>query len=247
MEQTVIHTTQAPLPEYSNGFITQIEYGTVIQYPQVHFWQARFDLSHYHDDLFEQLDLPFPAQLAKAVNKRRAEYLAARYCARQLLAQLGQPAFNLISGNDRAPIWPKDICGSVSHSAHCAIVLAAPRTNNRLIGADVETIVNRQNTDELTTMIVNDREIQRLKHCHLPFEQAFTLAFSVKESLYKALYPQVKRFFGFEAAEITALSLENNEITLALQETLTPHYPAGTIFHGQFIIYPQEILTLIIQ
>ncbi|WP_350305712.1 4'-phosphopantetheinyl transferase family protein [Photorhabdus viridis] len=247
MEQTVIHTTQAPLPEYGNGFITQIEYGTVIQYPQVHLWQARFDLSHYHDELFEQLDLPFPAQLAKAVNKRRAEYLAARYCARQLLAQLGQPAFNLISGNDRAPIWPKDICGSVSHSAHCAIVLAAPQTNNRLIGVDIETIVSRQNMDELITMIVDDREIQRLKHCHFPFEQAFTLAFSVKESLYKALYPQVKRFFGFEAAEITDLSLENNEITLVLRETLTPHYPAGTVFRGQFIIYPQEILTLIIQ
>ncbi|NHB86220.1 4'-phosphopantetheinyl transferase family protein [Photorhabdus tasmaniensis] len=247
MEQTVIRTAQAPLPEYGNGFITRIEYGTVIQYPQVHLWQARFDLSHYHDELFEQLDLPFPAQLAKAVNKRRAEYLAARYCARQLLAQLGQPEFNLISDNDRAPIWPKDICGSVSHSAHCAIVLAAPQTNNRLIGVDIETIVSRQNMDELTTMIVNDREIQLLKHCHLPFEQAFTLAFSVKESLYKALYPQVKRFFGFEAAEITALSLKNNEITLVLRETLSPYYPAGTIFRGQFIIYPQEILTLIIQ
>ncbi|AKH65859.1 4-phosphopantetheinyl transferase [Photorhabdus thracensis] len=227
--------------------MTRIEYGTVIQYPQVHLWQARFDLSHYHDELFEQLDLPFPAQLAKAVNKRRAEYLAARYCARQLLAQLGQPEFNLISGNDRAPIWPKDICGSVSHSAHCAIVLAAPQTNNRLIGVDIETIVSRQNMDELTTMIVNDREIQLLKQGHLPFEQAFTLAFSVKESLYKALYPQVKRFFGFEAAEITALSLENNAITLVLRETLAPHYLAGTVFRGQFIIYPQEILTLIIQ
>ncbi|TDB53674.1 4'-phosphopantetheinyl transferase family protein [Photorhabdus khanii] len=247
MEQTVIHTNQASLPKHSSEFMTQIEYGTVVKHPQVNFWHARFDLSHYHDELFEQLNLPFPATLAKAVNKRRAEYLAARYCARQLLAQLGQPEFNLLSGHDRAPIWPKDICGSVSHSSHCAIVLAAPQTDNRLIGVDIEAIVNRQNMDEITKMIVNDREIQLLKHCHLPFEQAFTLAFSVKESLYKALYPQVKRFFGFEAAEITALSLENNAITLALRETLTPHYPAGTVFHGQFIIYPQEILTLIIQ
>ncbi|AWK40913.1 4'-phosphopantetheinyl transferase superfamily protein [Photorhabdus laumondii subsp. laumondii] len=247
MEQTVIHTNQASLPEYDNGFITQIEYGTVVKHPQVHFWHARFDLSYYHDELFEQLNLPFPATLTKAVKKRRAEYLAARYCARQLLAQLGQPAFNLISGHDRAPIWPQNICGSVSHSSHCAIVLAAPQTHNRLIGVDIEAIVDRQNINEITKMIVNDKEIQLLKHCHLPLEQAFTLAFSVKESLYKALYPQVKRFFGFEAAEIIALSLENNEITLALRETLTPHYPAGTLFRGQFIIYPQEILTLIIQ
>ncbi|NHB61520.1 4'-phosphopantetheinyl transferase family protein [Photorhabdus sp. RW14-46] len=247
MEQTVIHTNQASLPEYDNGFITQIEYGTVVKHHQVHFWHARFDLSHYHDELFNQLNLPFPATLTKAVKKRRAEYLAARYCARQLLAQLGQPAFNLISGHDRAPIWPQNICGSVSHSSHCAIVLAAPQTHNRLIGVDIEAIVDRQNIDEITKIIVNDKEIQLLKHCHLPLEQAFTLAFSVKESLYKALYPQVKRFFGFEAAEIIALSLEDNEITLALRETLTPHYPAGTLFRGQFIIYPQEILTLIIQ
>ncbi|OWO79792.1 4-phosphopantetheinyl transferase [Photorhabdus luminescens] len=247
MEQTVIHTNQALPPKDGGGFITQIEYGAVVKHPQVHFWQARFELSHYHDELFNQLNLPFPDTLAKAVKKRRAEYLTARYCARQLLAQLGQPEFNLISGNDRAPIWPEGICGSVSHSTYCAIVLAAPQINNRLIGVDVEAIVDRQNIDEITKMIVNDREIQLLKHCHLPFEQAFTLAFSVKESLYKALYPQVKRFFGFEAAEITALSLENNEITLVLRETLTHHYPTGTIFRGQFIIYPQEILTLIIQ
>ncbi|KAA1184947.1 4'-phosphopantetheinyl transferase family protein [Photorhabdus heterorhabditis] len=247
MEQTVIHTSQATLPKDGNGFITQIEYGTVIQYPQVHLWQARFDLSYYHDKLFGQLNLPFPAQLAKAVNKRRAEYLAARYCARQLLAQLGQPEFNLISGNDRAPIWPQGICGSVSHSAQHAIVLAAPQTNNRLIGVDIETIVNHQNMDEMIKMVLNDRETPFLNHCHLSPEQMFTLAFSVKESLFKALYPHVKRFFGFEAAEIITLSLENNEIILQLQETLTNNYPAGTIFRGQFIIYPQEILTLIIQ
>ncbi|NRN27836.1 4'-phosphopantetheinyl transferase family protein [Photorhabdus heterorhabditis] len=247
MEQTVIHTHQASLPETGNGFITQIEYGTVIQYPQVHLWQAHFDLSYYHDELFGRLNLPFPAQLAKAVNKRRAEYLAARYCARQLLAQLGQPEFNLISGNDRAPIWPQGICGSVSHSAHSVIVLAAPQTNNRLIGVDIETIVNHQNMNEMIKMVLNDKEILFLNHCHLSPEQVFTLAFSVKESLFKALYPHVKRFFGFEAAEIIALSLENNEIILRLQETLTNNYPVGTIFRGQFIIYPQEILTLIVQ
>ncbi|WP_434523983.1 4'-phosphopantetheinyl transferase family protein [Photorhabdus asymbiotica] len=247
MEQAVIHTSQATLPKNGNEFITQIEYGTVIQYPQVHLWQARFDLSYYHDELFGQLNIPFPAQLNKAVNKRRAEYLAARYCARQLLAQLGQPEFNLISGNDRAPIWPQGICGSVSHSIHRAIVLAAPQTNNRLIGVDVETIVNHNNMNEMTKMVLNDREILFLNNYHLPPEQMFTLAFSVKESLFKALYPHVKRFFGFEAAEVIALSLENNEITLQLQETLTHHYPAGTLFRGQFIIYPQEILTLIIQ
>ncbi|WP_051690970.1 4'-phosphopantetheinyl transferase family protein [Photorhabdus australis] len=247
MEQTVIHTSQTTLPKDGNGFITQIEYGTVIQYPQVHLWQACFDLSYYHDELFRQLNLPFPAQLNKAVNKRRAEYLAARYCARQLLAQLGQPAFNLISGTDRAPIWPQGICGSVSHSSHRTIVLAAPQTNNRLIGVDIETIVSHQNMNEMIKMVLNNREISCLNNYHLPPEHMFTLAFSVKESLFKALYPHVKRFFGFEVAEVIALSLEDNEITLQLQETLTNHYPAGTLFRGQFIIYPQEILTLIIQ
>lgn len=101
--------------------------------------------------------------------------------------------------------------------------------------------------NEMIKMVLNDREISFLNNYHLPPEQMFTLAFSVKESLFKALYPHVKRFFGFEAAEVIALSLENNEITLQLQETLTHHYPAGTLFRGQFIIYPQDILTLIIQ
>lgn len=40
----------------------------------------------------------------------------------------------------------------------------------------------------------------------LPFALALTLAFSAKESLFKALFPKVKIYMGFEWARVTELS-----------------------------------------
>jgi enterobactin synthetase component D len=48
----------------------------------------------------------------------------------------------------------------------------------------------------------------------LPFALALTLAFSAKESLFKALFPKVNTYMGFEWARVTELS--EKTITLAL-------------------------------
>src|SRR4051794_33065331 len=55
------------------------------------------------------------AGVADAVPPRRAEYAAARECARSALRRLGVPEAAVPAGPDRAPMWPTGIVGSMTH------------------------------------------------------------------------------------------------------------------------------------
>lgn len=51
--------------------------------------RCHFALAEYRDESFPEAGFALPDHLARAVPKRRAEYLAGRFLARQLLAPLG--------------------------------------------------------------------------------------------------------------------------------------------------------------
>ena len=75
------------------------------------------------DDSFAQADIPLPPSLSTAVAKRRSEYLAGRWCAREALAMLGMEGIPAL-GPDRAPQWPAGSLGSITHSQGIAEVLS---------------------------------------------------------------------------------------------------------------------------
>jgi enterobactin synthetase component D len=57
------------------------------------------------------------------------------------LTSLGQPPFTVGIGDNRAPQWPENVCGSISHNAHtaqCAVQTGAG------VGIDVETLMEEQ-------------------------------------------------------------------------------------------------------
>ena len=68
----------------------------------------------------------------------------------------------------------------------------------------------------------------------LPFNELLTLTFSAKESLFKALYPQVRCYFDFLDARMVAVDMQRQTFVLALLKTLTPNCPAGRRFNGRF-------------
>jgi enterobactin synthetase component D len=69
--------------------------------------------------------------------------------------------------------------------------------------------------------------------------EALTLLFSAKESVFKCLYPTVQRFFGFFDARIegaTDAGARRGDFTATLQTTLAEGLPVGTRLHGRFVI-----------
>lgn len=189
---------------------------------------GRFDLSSFDITLFEGLGIPFPARLERAVPKRRAEFLAGRVMARVAQEALGRDALPVGVADSRAPIWPDGLRGSISHARGFCAVLALPEGLGDP-GVDIEAIAsgNALASIEQITLKGADREL--LREAALPFAAAATLCFSAKETLYKALYPTVGTFFGFDAAEV-ASAPSADRIRLRLTRGLAPGLRRGMVF-----------------
>src|SRR5215469_16812348 len=67
------------------------------------------------------------AIVARAVEKRRAEFATGRACAHAALDAWGAPDAPLLPGPDRAPLWPDGFVGSISHARGACAAVAAPR------------------------------------------------------------------------------------------------------------------------
>ncbi|WMW59958.1 4'-phosphopantetheinyl transferase superfamily protein [Serratia marcescens] len=225
-------------------FIRNIDFFTPDGYPgQVA--RCQFALAEYHDDSFSALGFTLPDHLARAVPKRRAEYLAGRVLARQLLAPLGFADFTLARGEDRAPQWPAGIAGALSHNSNTALCAVHRESGLGGVGLDVETLLSDERAEELWGAIVSPTEREALLREALSFNALLTLTFSAKESLFKTLYPQVRCYFDFLDARMTAVDVQRQTFVLELLKTLTPHCPAGRRFSGRFWREGDDVTTFI--
>ena len=178
---------------------------------------------------FARAGVAWPERLAQAVPKRRREYLAGRLAARAAFHDAGlQGLQDLATGEDRVPIWPAGWHGSISHSGELAVAWAAPAHGAVAcagVGIDVEHWLSAERCERLQQRIAP--ELGRLDFSHLPGTSALTLAFSAKESLFKALFPQVRRYLGFDAAEVLEVAADASALRLRLACDWSAHWPAG--------------------
>lgn len=242
---SVLPLLPVALPD-THGFITAVSYSSPAARPETLLVKAVFDLSRFDERLFVACDIPSPTHLNKAVRKRRAEYLASRMVVRNALSRMGIEAAILSNDADRAPVWPVGISGSLSHSHQSIAVLLSRRENRLLLGVDCETILRAETAEQMQSVIVTPEEKQRLLESGLPFATALTLAFSIKESLYKALFPLLRQAMDFRAAEITALFPATGQVQLRLTDSFASDFPAGRAFTGQVELQAEQVVSWVI-
>ena len=206
---------------------------------------CNFKLTDYHHTLYEKLDIYLPKSIKNSVDKRQAEFLAGRYMAMSVLKSLGLKGNNIGIGKHRNPVWPQNIIASITHTKTSSLCAAAFKNSYLYLGIDLEDIISVELVRELKNSIIIPDEETILKNTSLSFEQAFTLVFSAKESLFKALYPSVRYYFDFSAARITEICPQTSSFTLVLAENLTTKLNAGMVFTGYFAQIEQQILTII--
>ncbi|MGI9308777.1 MAG: 4'-phosphopantetheinyl transferase family protein [Gammaproteobacteria bacterium] len=145
-----------------------------------------------------RLDPAEEAQTGRMVEKRLREFLHGRDCARAALQQLGFAAGAIPKGDHREPVWPEGIVGSITHSNGTAAAAVAYNKDLRAVGIDIES--NEPLNDKLVEMICMPEEIARFS----PGTQGneAKLLFSIKESIYKCLWPTVRQYFDFKEMEI---------------------------------------------
>ncbi|MNH41523.1 hypothetical protein D3C79_1030400 [compost metagenome] len=71
-----------------------------------------------------------------------------------------------------------------------------------------------------------------------------TLTFSLKESLFKALYPIVRQRFYFEHAEVLEWSADGHA-RLRLLTDLSAQWHHGRELEGQFCLQDDQLLSLV--
>jgi enterobactin synthetase component D len=210
-------------------------------------YHCQFNKEHYKDELFTQLKIQFPSSLINAVTKRRAEFLAGRYSAARALQQLDIHNFNIETGKHRNPVWPFNVKGSISHCDNYAIAIATDRREVMGIGIDIENQISRETLEKTQSQILSDSEIDLILNDRNTKALAFTLAFSLKESFFKAAYPTVEKYFDFHAVSITELNWSEQTISFSLNETLHEKFVSGMSFKGQFHLLPEaKVVTLVI-
>lgn len=169
--------------------------------------------------------------VTKAVDKRRREFATARVLAREGLERFFDVrGFDLLNAEDRSPIWPQGIEGSISHSNTRAWVALVDATFGT-IGIDGEG--RDELKQDLWHLTLLDEEVAHLEtlDASIRGRRALTL-FSAKEALYKAQYPRSGAFMGY-----MALRVEFGEAGLlrcTFQQAVGP-FSKGFVVHGRWL------------
>ncbi len=206
-----------------------------------------YDIASYDICLFRRFGIHLPGTIENSVLKRQAEYLAGRYVARRAMSNLDTNVISIPSGRHRNPIWPEGIVASITHTDTKAVCIASYKKEYKYLGIDLERKLESKCIFDIKNIIINKQEEDLLATSRICFEDAFSLVFSAKESLFKALYHNVKDYFDFSAAQVTAIFFSERQFQITLLENLSNELTKSTKFTGYFTFYEGHVLTIIAQ
>jgi 4'-phosphopantetheinyl transferase EntD len=133
--------------------------------------------------------------------KRIGEFSTGRYCAKKTLECLGFKHHDILIGENREPLWPDGVTGSISHCDNLVGAITASTAKVKAIGLDIEIIGRVE--QELWELVFTSTERDFLTQ--LTPELAAvnsTIIFSAKECFYKLQYPLTKIYIDFKDVEI---------------------------------------------
>jgi 4'-phosphopantetheinyl transferase EntD len=161
-----------------------------------------------------QIGLPINHQFS---DKRFADFSTGRYCAINAIEQLGFNNIEIPIGQEREPIWPEGLVGSISHCDSLTGSIVAKRANYFSVGLDIEEM--GKVTSELWDFIFTENEKRYLKGLNnIKIQEMSTILFSIKEAFYKFQFPITKTFLDFLDVEIQLPSI--NQV-FVLAETIS--------------------------
>lgn len=135
--------------------------------------------------------------------KRRLDFTLGRAAARQALSAIGFPVqAPVLRGEQREPLWPVGVVGSISHSGGLGVAVAGWQQDIPALGVDIQKIEERY-TDELIARFADPDEFDWVLSDPSKRTERAVRLFSAKESIFKALYVLRRVWFAFDVAHIT--------------------------------------------
>lgn len=167
------------------------------------------------------------ALMDRAVEKRRREFCAGRVLAKAGLESLGLPATPILRGEDRAPIWPQGVVGSITHThGHCAAVVARS-AQIRAVGIDVEQASElKPGVYEAITTPGEREELAGADALRVG-----KVIFSAKECAYKAQYALTQKYLPFSAMSVR---IDPSGLWTATFNVAAGEFRPGDVIEGRF-------------
>jgi 4'-phosphopantetheinyl transferase EntD len=149
---------------------------------------------------------------------RQMNWVAGRIAMHKAIGVLGIGQGDILTGPYGEPLLPEQATGSISHKDGLVVAFAA-RSKHGHIGVDLED--GRGPARNVAEKVLTAEELRTVRS--LPEERqwaATLMRFSIKEAVYKALFPYVRRYVGFREAHVdlefngpcrVKLNLEENE------------------------------------
>lgn len=132
-------------------------------------------------------------QIEQASSSRQQEFAAGRYAARQALSQLGVTNVPVLKAESGEPQWPQNVVGSISHSGDLAVAVVSKADDYSAIGIDLQGF--RKPHPRLFERVCTPEE--QALDWYSDSDVAVLQLFSVKESVYKAVFPRQREHLGF--------------------------------------------------
>ena len=185
-----------------------------------------------------------PESLRTAVPKRKAEFVAGRWCAREALRAAGAGEVEDIPiGAQRAPVWPAGFVGSITHSHGMAAAAVARVGDARGLGLDLEPFVEVTRAARLAPKVARPEELALAAAIGLEPGACFTLVFAAKEALFKCVAPIVGRYFDFLDARVTAVA--SDAISFELAADLGSGFDRGRSFNARWARVDEGIVAAV--
>ncbi len=137
------------------------------------------------------------AAFAGSVLKVRRASGAARIVARMLLSRFGREPYAIPKSTAGMPVWPDGIVGSLAHDAKVAVAAIAARPEFQSVGIDIEPA--EPLAPDLLDIVATAKERDRIGDDPLRGR----LLFSIKEAIYKAVYPLERTFLDHHDVEVS--------------------------------------------
>lgn len=175
---------------------------------------------------------------------RRAEFISGRRCAQNVLKQAGLPLLPVYRNPNRSPAWPFAVIGSITHGAGIAAAVVGKRPTTLVgIGLDIENLA-REIKSNITPHILTPREIERWLSGRSELTREVRIIFSIKEAIYKCLFPINGISLGFHDAEIEEMDQTSFSARI-LKSPLPSPLTSALVLNGTIQIRDDVILAAV--
>ncbi|MBM6549493.1 4'-phosphopantetheinyl transferase family protein [Marinomonas ostreistagni] len=147
---------------------------------------------------------------------RRSSFLAGRAAVKQWQKVFAETSFIVPKAVDGSPHWPDGWLGSISHCTDEAIaVLYFQREDIQPkallgLGVDVEYLSQAKQLKATEDLLCVASERLLIRDQGYDLESELLVLFSIKESIYKAIYPSLRRFVDFLEVEVILLNSQGH-------------------------------------